>query len=102
MSNQLITDENYNTQTSLFPEFEEEKLEVQNEERQKEPNPRQLAPTFKPYDNRQIQMNYDIESLIPQHHEASAVDEKAREKNGRFSPLPYFLGLIGQPLFCRF
>ncbi|WP_453996256.1 IS1182 family transposase [Bacillus nitroreducens] len=75
MSNQLITNENYNTQTSLFPEFEEEKLEVQNEEKQKEPNPRQLAPTFKPYDNRQIQMIYDIESLIPQHHEARVVDE---------------------------
>ncbi len=43
-------------------------------------------------------MIYDIESLIPQHHEARVVDEKAREKNGRFSPLPYFLGLIGQPL----
>ncbi|THE08299.1 hypothetical protein E1I69_24260, partial [Bacillus timonensis] len=80
MSNQLITNENYNTQTSLFPEFEEVKLEVQNEEnqesgKQKVPNPRKLAPTFKPYDNRQVQMIYDIESLIPQHHEARVVDE---------------------------
>ncbi|WP_453991413.1 transposase [Bacillus nitroreducens] len=25
--------------------------------------------------------------------------KKAREKNGHFSPLPFFLGLIGQPLF---
>ncbi|THE15175.1 transposase, partial [Bacillus timonensis] len=80
MSNQLITNENYNMQPSFFPEYEEEKLEVQKVdkqeiEKQKEPNPRQLAPTFKPYDNRQIQMIYDIESLIPEHHEARVVDE---------------------------
>lgn len=48
----------------LFPEVEE-----------KETPKRRLAPTFKPYNNRQIQVIYDIESLIPEHHEARIVDE---------------------------
>lgn len=80
MCNQMITNENYNTQLSLFPEYieekqEDQKVEIQASERQKNPNPRQLAPTFKPYDNRQVQMIYDIESLIPEHHEARVIDE---------------------------
>jgi transposase len=29
----------------------------------------------KHYDNRQVQMIYDIESLIPEHHVARVVDE---------------------------
>ncbi|ANB57730.1 transposase DDE domain protein [Anoxybacillus sp. B7M1] len=64
MSNQMITTENYNTQMTLFPETEEKKL-----------SKRQLAPTFKPYDNRQIQVIFDIEALIPEHHVARVVDE---------------------------
>jgi transposase len=34
-----------------------------------------LAPTFKPYNNRQIQIIYDLELLIPENHEARVVDE---------------------------
>ncbi|MBO8178842.1 MAG: IS1182 family transposase, partial [Bacillus sp. (in: Bacteria)] len=64
MSNQMITTENYNTQLTLLPETEEKK-----------PSKRQLAPTFKPYDNRQIQVIFDIEALIPEHHVARVVDE---------------------------
>nr|WP_236546414.1 IS1182 family transposase [Anoxybacillus sp. PDR2] len=64
MSNQMITTENYNTQMTLFPETEEKK-----------PSKRPLAPTFKPYDNRQTQVIFDIEALIPEHHVARVVDE---------------------------
>jgi len=49
---------------TLVPEVEEKKL------------PRkQLAPTFRPYDNRQIHIIFDIEALIPEHHVARVVDE---------------------------
>ncbi|WP_133309167.1 transposase, partial [Aeribacillus pallidus] len=65
MSNQMITRENYNTQMTLPLDGKEEKT----------PAKRNLAPTFKPYDNRQVQMIYDIESLIPEHHVARVVDE---------------------------
>lgn len=51
MSNQMITIENYNTQMTFLPEIEEKKAPK-----------RQLAPTFKPHDNRQIQVIYDIEA----------------------------------------
>ncbi|MDE3839063.1 hypothetical protein C0966_06720 [Bacillus methanolicus] len=64
MSNQMLTKENYNTQLTLLPETEEKKT-----------SKRQLAPTFKPYNNRQIQVIFDIESLIPEHHVARVVDE---------------------------
>ena len=64
MSNQMITTENYNTQMTFLPETEEKKTPK-----------RQLAPTFKPYDNRQIQVIYDIEALIPENHPARVVDE---------------------------
>jgi len=64
MCNQMITTENYNTQMTLLPEIEE-----------KEPRKRQLAPTFKPYDNRQILPIFDIEALIPENHVARVVDE---------------------------
>ncbi|WML31739.1 IS1182 family transposase [Neobacillus sp. OS1-32] len=64
MSNQMITIENYNTQMTFLPETEEKKTPK-----------RQLAPTFKPYDNRQIQVIYDIEALIPENHPARVVDE---------------------------
>jgi transposase len=60
----MITTENYNTQLTLLPEIEEKKT----------PKSR-FAPTFKPYDNRQIQMIFDIEALIPENHPARIVDE---------------------------
>lgn len=60
----MITTENYNTQIALLPESDE-----------KRSTKRKLAPTFIPYDNRQIQMIYDIESFIPHNHVARVVDE---------------------------
>jgi transposase len=65
MSNQMITTEDYNTQTTLPLDVNEEKL----------PTKRKLAPTFKPYDNRQVQVIFDLEALIPEHHVARVVDE---------------------------
>jgi transposase len=50
-------------------------VDNQESNKQKEPNPRKLPPTFKSYDNRQFQMIDDLESLIPEHHEARVVDE---------------------------
>ncbi|MBP1931934.1 transposase [Ammoniphilus resinae] len=64
MCNPKITTENYNMQMALLPDVDEKK-----------PLKRQLAPTFKPYDNRQIQVIFDIEALIPEHHVARVVDE---------------------------
>ena len=49
---------------TLFPEVKEE-----------ETSKRRLAPTFKPYNNRQIQVINDIDSLIPENHVARVVDE---------------------------
>lgn len=49
---------------TLLPETEEKKTPK-----------RQLAPTFKTYDNRQIQMIMDIEALIPEDHAVRVVDE---------------------------
>lgn len=67
MSNQKTTHSNDTTQMTLFPLEEVEDV--------KKSNPRNLAPTFKDYDNRQIQWIYDIESLIPEHHVARVIDE---------------------------
>ncbi|KEF38794.1 transposase, IS4 family [Schinkia azotoformans MEV2011] len=64
MSNPMITTENYNTQMTLLPETDEKKKPK-----------RQLAPTFKPYDNRQIHAIFDMEALLPEHHVARVVDE---------------------------
>ncbi len=64
MCNQLITTENDNTQLTLLPETEEKKTLK-----------RQLAPTFKSYENRQVQVIFDIEAHIPEHHVARVVDE---------------------------
>ncbi|KEF38063.1 hypothetical protein M670_02481, partial [Schinkia azotoformans MEV2011] len=63
MSNPMITTENYNTQMTLLPETDEKKKPK-----------RQLAPTFKPYDNRQIHAIFDMEALLPEHHVARVVD----------------------------
>jgi hypothetical protein len=43
--------------------------------KKEETSTRKLAPTFKPYDNRQIQVIYDIEKLLPENHPARVVDE---------------------------
>ena len=65
MSNQVITTKNNTTQTTLFPEVKQER----------KASKRSLAPTFKPYNNRQVQVIFDIEELIPENHEARVVDE---------------------------
>jgi transposase len=64
MCNPKITTENYNTQLTLLPDTEEKKKDK-----------RQLTPTFKPYDNHQVQVIFDIESLISENHVARVVDE---------------------------
>jgi transposase len=64
MSNQITT-EDYNTQTTLPLDVNEEKS----------PTKRKLTPTFRPYDNRQVQVIFDVEALIPEHHVARVVDE---------------------------
>jgi len=61
----MITTENYTTQTSLPLEVKKENIVSK----------RQSAPTFKPYNNRQVQAIFDIEELIPEHHVARVVDE---------------------------
>ncbi len=68
LCNQMITTENYNTQMTLLPVLEGNEMEKKN-------NKRQLSPTFKPYNNRQIQAIFDLESFIPAHHVARVIDE---------------------------
>ncbi|WP_191567234.1 hypothetical protein [Metabacillus idriensis] len=65
MCNLTITTENYNTQSTLPLEVNEDSSSSK----------RTLAPTFKPYNNHQIQMIFDIEELIPEHHVARVIDE---------------------------
>ncbi|MHA7967594.1 IS1182 family transposase [Paenibacillus sp. CAU 1782] len=65
MRNQTTTTEQYTMELSLPLE------EMQEQARSK----RQLAPTFKPYDNKQAQMILDIEMYIPPHHVARVIDE---------------------------
>lgn len=50
-------------------------LALEVKEENMNPQKRQFPPKFKPYNNRQIQIIYDIESLIPEHHVARVVDE---------------------------
>nr|WP_245934824.1 transposase [Anoxybacillus vitaminiphilus] len=65
MSNLATTNEHYNTQLALPLEVKEENVASK----------RQVTPTFKPYDNRQVQVIFDIQELIPEHHVARVVDE---------------------------
>jgi transposase len=65
MCNHTITTENYNTQTTL----------PLGEIAESSSSKRTLAPTFKPYDNHQIQMIFDLQEFIPAHHVARVVDE---------------------------
>ncbi|WP_053165689.1 IS1182 family transposase [Bacillus sp. FJAT-27238] len=65
MSNLAITTENYTTETILSLDVKEDNTVPK----------RKLAPTFKPYDNRQMQILFDIEELIPAHHVARVVNE---------------------------
>ena len=55
MSNQMTTTINNTMQMTLFPDV--------NEKEHSKPK-RKITPTFKPYNNRQIQVIYDIEALI--------------------------------------
>jgi len=65
MRNQMTTNEHY-TMLLTFPlENVEEKIDAK----------RKLPPTFKAYDNKQMHMILDIESLIPSHHVARVIDE---------------------------
>lgn len=66
MSNQPITTDDYTTQTTLPLEANEENIVVSK---------RRYAPTFQPYNNQQIQVIFDIQELIPEHHVARVVDE---------------------------
>lgn len=65
MRNQMTTTEHYNMQLTFPLENVEEKIEAK----------RKLTPTFKAYDNKQMHMILDIESLIPTHHVARVIDE---------------------------
>lgn len=65
MSNPKITTEHCSTQMTL-------PLEVKEETPVKKG---QLAPTFKPYNNRQSFFIYDLQDYIPEHHVARVVDE---------------------------
>ncbi|WHY73227.1 IS1182 family transposase [Fictibacillus enclensis] len=65
MRNLTITTENYTTQTSLPLGGIQESSSTK----------RKLAPTFKPYDNQQVQMIFDLQEWIPAHHVARVIDE---------------------------
>ncbi|MFK4997653.1 hypothetical protein ACI2OX_09510 [Bacillus sp. N9] len=65
MCNPKTATEKYNTQTTLPLEVKEETSKQK----------RQLSPTFKPYNNRQSFVIFDIEEHIPEHHVARVVDE---------------------------
>ncbi|PLS15824.1 hypothetical protein CVD28_20135 [Bacillus sp. M6-12] len=65
MSNLSTTIENYTMQTSLTLEVKEENMVSQ----------KQYSPTFKPYNNHQVQVIFDIQEMIPSHHVARVVDE---------------------------
>jgi transposase len=65
MCNLAITDQNYITQTTLTLEVQEEYFASK----------RQSSPTFKSYNNRQAQVIFDIEELIPVNHVARVIDE---------------------------
>ena len=75
MSNQKTTTKNDTIQMTLFPELNETKLEDGKDVKKEKTSKRKLAPTFKPYNNRQVQVIYDIEALIPENHPARIVDE---------------------------
>lgn len=65
MRNRTTTTEQYITELSL-PLGDIEKNRIAK---------RKLAPTFKSYDNKQIQMILDLELYIPPHHVARVIDE---------------------------
>ena len=65
MRNLTTTVEHYTTQLTL-PLGDCEEIEASK---------RNLAPTFKPYDNKQAQMILDLELFIPDHHVARVINE---------------------------
>ncbi|OBR64012.1 hypothetical protein A7K91_20175 [Paenibacillus oryzae] len=79
MRNQTTTTEQYTMELSLSLE------EMQEHVR----NKRQLAPTFKPYDNKQAQMILDVEMYIPSHHVARVINEMIE-------------GIPDEPLFSHY
>jgi len=66
MSNQKTTIMNDTMQLSFFPEI--------NDKEPSKPK-REITPTFKEYNNKQVMVIYDIEGLIPDNHVARVVDE---------------------------
>ncbi|MBU5445703.1 transposase, partial [Paenibacillus sp. MSJ-34] len=65
MRNLTTTNDHYTMQLTLPLEEMEEKVVSK----------RNLAPTFKAYDNKQAQMILDLEMYIPTHHVARVIDE---------------------------
>lgn len=65
MSNLSIPKDNYTTQMSLPLEVKEQKVSVR----------KSCPPSFQPYNNKQSQIIFDIQELIPDHHVARVVDE---------------------------
>lgn len=65
MRNLTTTQEQYSMQQAFQLEGIEEKGAVK----------RKLDPTFKPYDNKQVQMILDLEMVIPPHHVARVIDD---------------------------
>ena len=65
MRNRTTTNHDYTMQLALPLQDVEEKMMPT----------RHLAPTFKPYDNKQAQMILDLEMYVPTHHVARVIDE---------------------------
>lgn len=65
MRNLTTTNDHYTMQLTLPLEDLDEKTVSK----------RNLAPTFKAYDNKQIHMILDLEAMIPDHHVARVIDE---------------------------
>jgi transposase len=65
MSNLMTTSDHYTIQQALpLGDLEENVIPK-----------RHFAPTFKPYDNKQVQMILDLEMFIPSHHVARVIDD---------------------------
>ncbi|MEK3732013.1 IS1182 family transposase [Paenibacillus sp. FSL M8-0334] len=65
MRNQMTTTKHYNMQLTFPLENIEGNIDSK----------RKLTPAFKAYDNKQMHMILDLESLIPSHHVARIIDE---------------------------
>ncbi|NME98340.1 transposase [Aneurinibacillus aneurinilyticus] len=65
MSNLSIPKDNYTTQISLPLGVKEEKVTTR----------KSYPPSFQPYNNKQNQIVFDIQELIPENHVACVIDE---------------------------